>query len=50
MESRYYLVQEEIERILKKLERLKYFIDDGDQDKVMDLKSKLDELYKKYEF
>ena len=50
MESRYYLVQDEIKKILKKLERLKYFIDDKDQDKINDLKSKLDEVFRKYEF
>ena len=50
MESRYYLVQDEITKVMKQLERLKYLIDEKDQDKINDLKIKLDELFRKYEF
>jgi predicted nuclease with TOPRIM domain len=50
MESRYYLVQDEIKKIMKQLERLKYLIDEKDQDTIKELKIKFDELYKKYEF
>lgn len=50
MESRYYLIQEEIKAILKQLERLKYLIDVKDHNEVYELKRRIDELYKKYEF